>query len=347
MAYAGVVHAAPQGTLEVRSYRGPILEDRHSVHLAVVDPAGALLAHAGDPHRVNPLRSTAKPFQVQALLTSDAFASGALALPDDEIAVACASHDGTDAHLATVRRLLARGALPESALACGPHAPGDPDAAAALVRAGADPTSIHNNCSGKHAAMLLAADALGAPRDGYLEEGHAVQRRIAGFIAALAGVPGAQAGVDGCSAPTLGLPLSGLARMFARLVHPDPEREGERLAAGLTRACAAMRAHPEVVAGERHLDTWLMREVPGLVAKRGAAGCYGLGWLRPDGSALGLALKVDDGDVESRAPAVLAALEALGADVSAPSLAGWRRPRITNCLGRVVGHREVRVQLAR
>ncbi|GGR38305.1 hypothetical protein GCM10008957_54340 [Deinococcus ruber] len=193
----------------------------------------------------------------------------ALAVPDlphDELAIACASHAGTPAHLAVVARLLARSGSTAADLRCGTHPPFDPDAAADLIRHGHAPTPLHHNCSGKHAGMLLACVRLGWPREGYTEPSHPVQRRIRELHAQLAGVPqeAVVAGTDGCSVPAFALPLQATARIFAALASPGGAHAG-----GLERIFQAMTAHPFLIAGPGRLDTTLMPLVPGLAAKMG------------------------------------------------------------------------------
>jgi L-asparaginase II len=84
----------------------------------------------------------------------------------------------------------------------------------------------------------------------------------------------------------------------------------------LTRIRDAMLAYPELISGERRqFDTDLMRAAPGrLVAKGGAEGLRSVGVLPgavSDGAAaLGVAVKIEDGDAARRAGAA-ATCEAL------------------------------------
>ena len=296
--------------VEVR--RGTTVESVHFGAIAVADGRGRLLATAGDPATEVVLRSTAKPAQVLALL--DSGAAERFGFSDEEIAVMIASHGGEPFHVSTVRSILARIGLDESALKCGAHAPYHRPSAGALRENGGEPTALHNNCSGKHAGMLALAVHLGAPVDSYLDPGHPVQTRIRARVESLAGLePGAATVVvDGCSAPTFVMPLSSLALLYARLA--DPARGA---AAGpdrsVLRAVAAMRAHPEMIAGTDRLCTALMRAGRlGLIAKIGAEGMYGLAWEK-EGAGTGLALKIADGEGQrSRFSVALEALLQLG-----------------------------------
>jgi L-asparaginase II len=154
-------------------------------------------------------------------------------------------------------------------------------------------TSILSNCSGKHAGMLASARKRGDPLEGYLELAHPVQRAILSHVALFCGLPEARvlAGVDGCGAPALAVPLRAMALSIARFGGGDGVPE--KLAAAARRVGAAMLAHPEMVAGEDRFDTDLIRAGEGrLIAKAGAEGVH---VVAVPARRLGLAVKVDDG----------------------------------------------------
>jgi L-asparaginase II len=278
----------------VKVWRGDTVESLHHGVVVVMDDAGREVARHGDPSLVTYLRSSAKPAQVLPLLASGA--AERFGFSDAEIAVMIGSHGGEPFHVEAVRAILERIGVGEEALQCGAHPPYHRPSAQALRAAHEEPTAVHNNCSGKHAGMLALAVHLGAPTAGYLDEGHPVQRRILAAVAALAGLaPGdIRTAIDGCSAPNFALSMSAAATMYARLIAPGGLPAD--LQAAARRVVAAMRRHPEMVAGTDRLCTALMRSASGgLIAKIGAEGFYGLGFER-DGRGLGVALKVADGD---------------------------------------------------
>jgi len=245
-------------------------------------------------------RSTNKPLQAVAIVRAGA------ELDDEGIALACASHSGEPVHLDGVRRMLASIGLDEHALANTPSLPLNQDAQHAVLRARGRPTSLMQNCSGKHAGMLAACVASGWPTDTYLEPSHPLQRLVADTIADLAGEPVAAIGVDGCAAPVHAISTLGLARAFRRVATADPASPEGRVA-------AAMQKHPHLVGGTGRDVSRLMLEVPGLVAKDGAEAVYAA--ALPDGRAV--ALKIDDGAGRARTPVLIAGLAVLGVDVSA------------------------------
>lgn len=286
--------------------RNGVVESIHHGAVVAIATDGSIAWSAGDPDVAVYPRSSLKPLQAQALV------GAGLELPTDQLAVACASHSGESMHIETVRRMLAGFGLTESALANTPALPLNGDAAEAVLRAGGGPSSILQNCSGKHASMLAACVVNDWPTEGYLASDHPVQQTIDMYIAKAAGGV-VHTGIDGCGAPTAMISLSGLAAAV------------RDLALGREATYVAMTSRPELVDGSGRHDTDLMRIVPGLVAKGGADGVYVA--AHPDGRAV--ALKVADGAERARLPVMVAALRSLGFDVDAvpvPPVLGHGRP---------------------
>ncbi len=313
--------------------RGGVDESIHTVHLAVVDADGTLIASCGDPALITFPRSSSKPVQALPL------ALAAPELPSDELAIACSSHAGTAEHRLAVLRLLERSGSTVADLKCGMHPPFDAAVAAELIRAGETATPLHHNCSGKHAGMLLSCVLNGWLKEGYTEHGHPLQIRIRELHAELGGVDLelVEAGTDGCSVPAFALPLSAAARIFAELTRPSGQ-----YADALERIFSAMTEHPFLVAGPGRLDTTLMPLVPGLVAKMGAEAFYGIGLRDSPRGSLGVAFKIMDGGERARAHVALAVLEALGIPFT-PGLRALAPATLHNWAGREVGG--VRVEL--
>ena len=280
-----------------RVLRSGLEEAVHLGHVAVCDARGRLLAWSGDPATVTFIRSCAKPVQAAVSLA----AIGDLALTDREVAIMCASHDGTPAHLRQVRSLLRRAAVGDEALRTPAARPLDPDAAA-RVRT---PAPVFHNCSGKHAGMLLACSRAGWRHATYPSRAHPLQRRV---LDAMRGLSGEEPvlGVDGCGLPVHGMPLRAIATVFARL--GDPDAQGA-LAPHVDRAMRAMRAEPALVGGDRRDDTLVMRAAPGIVMKEGAEAIDCAVALEP---GIGVAVKVADGGFRAAGPATVAVLAELG-----------------------------------
>lgn len=277
--------------------RSGFVEGLHRGSLVVLDADGRVGPTLGDVTSPVFPRSCNKPMQAVAMLRAG------VALDGELLALAAASHSGEPFHVEGVRKILAGAGLTESALRNPPDLPLDREAAEKWQRDGGGRERILMNCSGKHAAMLAACVANGWPLETYTDPGHPLQRLVLDVLSDLSGEPVERVGVDGCGAPVAALSLTGLARAFARCVGA-PEGTPERKVAD------AMRAHPEYVAGTRRPDTWLMREVPGTLAKMGAEAVQAVALA--DGRAL--AFKIDDGGMRALGPVLARALELLGVD---------------------------------
>lgn len=340
----------------VNVYRGELVESSHFGSIAVVDSTGRLLAYAGEPHLESFLRSSAKPFQAIPLLVEGGVEE--YDLTSEEVAMTCASHGGEPRHVSAVAALLRKGELDEADLMCGTHVPFDEKAAAELRQSGEPPSVLQNNCSGKHAGMLLAARLLDAPISTYLDMSHDVQQRAKQTLADFADLPAVSIGdaTDGCGVPSFHMSVYRTAFAYARLA-AAAESNGNsetlsRYASAAREIFDDMTMHPEYVAGSWSITTPLMQTFErDLLAKEGAEGFYSMALTsalsdrltdrldRTEGSTVGIAIKIIDGSMSrGRNPAILRTLQQLGLDVeSPPLLARYRDRRMFNVAGKPVG----------
>jgi L-asparaginase II len=310
----------------VRVVRSGLVESIHLGHVAVCDTDGRLIASAGDPARTVFARSCMKPLQA-----SVAVAAIGEPLPDRELAIMCASHNGEPVHVSAVRAVLDRAGLGPNALRNPPGWPLDPDAMASSQHQ----HKLLHNCSGKHAGMLLACVRAGWDPATYFRASHPLQRRVRRAVMRGAGLTDLETGVDGCGVPVHALSLRSMATLFARFSRPD-RLPGLAPAAG--RTTAAMLAEPYLVGGRHRVDTDVMRVTGDVVAKSGAEGLGCAALLVP---GLGVAVKVEDGGSRAVAPALVAVLQQLGvlpADAS-PALASYASPPVMGG-GKPVGQME-------
>ena len=297
----------------VEAMRGGTRESAHRGAIAVLDADGVVVATIGDIERPIFPRSAVKVLQAIPLV--DSGAAEQLGLDDEELAVACASHNGEPAHTTVVARMLGKAGLDASALECGTHWPYREIVQREMAAAGREPNALNNNCSGKHAGFLCLACRLGAGLDlrryakGYVAPEHPVMRAVTATLQATTGfdLERAPRGTDGCSIPTFAIPLRHLAHAFARV------GTGTGLGAGHARAAKRLREavarHPFMVAGTDRFDTKVMQRLGERVfCKVGAEGvfCAAL----PE-RGLGVAIKVDDGNNARAAEVAMAtAIEA-------------------------------------
>ena len=271
---------AAEGVVELAVLsRSALDESRHLGAAAVVAPDGEVIRALGDVDAIVYGRSSLKPFQAISVLRSGVELDGA------QLVLASASHAGTPEHVDVVRSTLARAGLDSEALLCPVDWPTD----GAARRTATAPHRVTMNCSGKHAAFLLACVENGWPIGSYLDPSHPLQQRIRSTIEEFSGEPIGHVGVDGCGAPVFAITLRGLATAVGRI---ERDADGAHL-------FAAIRANAWALDGPGRANTVVIEEL-GLVSKGGAEGVIVM--ATADGTAV--ALKMLDGS--SRATTLVA-----------------------------------------
>src|SRR3954468_12244817 len=293
-------------TLDVVVTRGAVIESQHRVHAAVADASGTLVAAAGLPTRLTHWRSCAKPLQVMPLIDAGGF--DRIGWGDDQLALAVASHGGEPEHVALAESMLTSIGMEVGDLACGPHDPLAARGQKLLREKGGHPTRLHNNCSGKHAAMLAHAHSSGWPAFGYERQDHPVQRDCLMEVAKWTGMPSSEIvqAVDGCGCVEFAVPLDAMARAYARLA------DAARRSAGTpSRIVHAMQTRPFLVGGPDRFDSARIEATEGrVIAKIGAEGIHSVAIVD---EGIGIAVKVEDGAQRAQFPAVIRVLQHFGA----------------------------------
>ena len=321
-----------QLSLDVVVTRGALTESRHRVYAAVVNATGELIGAAYDSALVTHWRSCAKPFQIIPLLEQKGFDT--IGWGDDELALACGSHGGEPEHVALAGAMLGSIGMEEGDLACGPHDPLAARGQKLLRDSGARPTRLHNNCSGKHAAMLARAHTAQWPSFGYEREDHPVQRECLAEVAKWTGVDPSRIAraVDGCGVVVFALALRPMALAYARFA--DGARRSHEIP---SRIVHAMQTRPFLVGGSDRFDSALIEATEGrVIAKIGAEGVHSVA-IVDDG--IGIALKVEDGAQRAQFPAVISVLQHYGAlpRELPPRLAEFAHRTLRNTRGEIVG----------
>lgn len=314
--------------------RGDHVESIHSGSVAVVDTTGRLIAYAGDPGAYTFSRSALKPFQ--ALPFTLAGGITRFGFTQQQTALMCASHSGEEMHVRGVSEMLKKAGCTEHDLGCGCHLP-ERFANGAPVPADFTMDQRHNNCSGKHAGFLAYCKMGDYSVRDYLEPSHVLQREIVKVVSDLAETSAAQFwyGTDGCNAPNIGLPLSRLAKIWARF--GAASKEADDLQSAMATLADAMMACPEMYSGTGRADEALTRAGRGKwVSKTGAQGVRCVGSRK---HGLGIALKVGDGDYATAYAVTIEVMRQLGIVESATvsELQGWLEPDLRNCRGHKVG----------
>ena len=315
----------------VEVLRGDVVEARHTVHVAVADAHGRVVARAGNGNGLTYYRSAAKPFQALPLVEEGIVRRFGISLP--ELALCCASHEGEPEHVATARSILSKIGIDEALIRCGSQLPFGADASQELLMLGGQAMPIHNNCSGKHAGMLALAVGMGWNPVDYHLPGHPVQDRMLREILRWTGLGETEVatGVDGCGVVCFAVPLFQIAKSFARFSVAAADNEGP---AEIVRA---MTTHPFMVGGTGRACTQVMEVAAGKAfVKLGAEGTY-IGGIPASG--LGFAIKVEDGGRRAVEVALVKVLEELGVltEAAVTAISHHGNPIVYNTRGEAVG----------
>ncbi len=322
--------------IAIIDYRGEIKENLHRVDLVVVNSEGEVLYGFGNIHKEILARSSTKPMQCVPVVESGA--ADAYQYTKKEISVTCASHSGERRHVDTVKGILEKAGLPVEVILTGgldlQPKYGNPEGI------NDEPNNIRHNCSGKHSGMVATAAYLGEDITNYPDLDHPVQQRILDVIADITTYPreNIKIAIDGCGVPVHGLPMTYLAKGFARMT--DPERYfDENRAKAISRVTDAMMTHPEMVAGEKRFCTEFMAAAKGTwFGKVGACGVYIAGDMK---NKIGICAKSEEGNADIVASALLHAISTLGLDENnfVDTLEHWLKPKTYNARRQEVGQR--------
>lgn len=300
--------------ITIRCNRGELTESVHVGHTVITNSQGTIIAQLGNPQYLTYARSAVKPLQAIAII--EAGAVDQYDLSPAEIAVICASHTGEQVHVEHVLSILNKMGMTSADLRC----------------------VIEDNCSGKHAGMLILSQMLGKDASRYDELKHPVQLQIAQTIASMCQVDPLQliTAVDGCGVPVFGMPIHQLALGFARLGTPPTSFHEDRRNACHT-IINALQQCPLLLAGTDRFDTDLIRVTNGkIIGKMGAEGVYA---FTVPGQDIGAAVKIIDGAERALYPAVVEILHQLKLleDDELMKLRPYHKPDLINRLGKVVG----------
>jgi len=285
-----------------RVTRGDFTESIHTVFAVAVDHKGKIFYSSGDSDYFTCVRSALKPFQAAAAIKAGAIDSAGFS--NQHIALMCASHKGEKQHIDTAQSMLEKLELTVNDYECGSHYPSQKEIHIRMIKNGQDASALHNNCSGKHAGMLALAKHINQGTKNYIDSDHPVQKTIFSLLKEYTGLGSIPVSIDGCSVPTPFMTLSTIAVLFQKL--------GSGLYPELDRAYQAMVKYPFLVSGSDTFDTSFIDAMGGRgVTKIGGESIRGISIKKMDGSCVGLALKVLDGNFRALSPATVRLLEHL------------------------------------
>ena len=237
------------------------------------------------------LRSCAKPLQATLLVDYG------IDLSEEELALCCGSHAGEECHIKVAKQILDRFDIDESYLKCGVHAPLARSMQDKMLLRAEKARAIHNNCSGKHIGFLVICKIKGWEMTTYDKPNHPLQVAIKNKIKAMCQVEAEYPmTTDGCGVPILSMPLKNLLIGYKNLLRYD-------------KIVSAIQKYPYIFGGENRLDTEILQQTNGLIAKVGAGGlCVVFNVEKQDG----FVVKINDCSMDARRFVVLEMINRLG-----------------------------------
>ena len=288
------------GEVLAKVTRGDLVESLHLGHLIVLNADGSTYLSKGSPDLPIYPRSAIKSLQAAAMLKAG------LKVEENELAIICASHSGSQSHIDLVTEMLTSRGITTSQLKNAADKPlGEKEK---ITWGDKAPSQLAQNCSGKHAGMLIACQQNGWDMKTYLDLNHPLQIAIKNEIEELSGEKVSATSVDGCGAPLFAISLSGLAKAISNLV-----KSKDVLYQQIVLACTK---YPEIVAGDGRLTTRMMQAVPGLFMKEGAEGVQ-VCVLR-DGRVI--VIKIIDGSWRPVAPIIMEIFKRWGVETQDESV---------------------------
>ena len=283
------------GEVLAKVTRGDLVESLHLGHLIVLNADGSTYLSKGSPELPIYPRSAIKSLQAAAMLKAG------LKVGENELAIICASHSGAQSHIDLVTKMLTSRGLSTSQLK---NAVDKPLGEKEKFTWGEKPAShLAQNCSGKHAGMLITCQKNGWDMNTYLELDHPLQLAIKNEIEDLAGEKVSAVSVDGCGAPLFAISLIGLAKAISNLVKSKNDIYKQ-----IVLACTK---YPELIAGDGRLTTRMMQAIPGLFMKEGAEGVQVC--ALSDGRVI--AIKIIDGSWRPVAPIIMEIFKRWGVEM--------------------------------
>ncbi|MCU0237907.1 MAG: asparaginase [Pyrinomonadaceae bacterium] len=284
--------------------RGETVESIYRGSILIIDGEGNEKFRLGDTEMVTFFRSSAKPLQVIPFLLSGG--AEIYSFTDKEIAIACGSHSGEQMHVETSAKILQKCGLEEKDLRCGSHLPFDEKASHTIIRNAETPNQLHNNCSGKHSTMLAFAKFINSELNTYTDFNHPIQLKILEIIKKFCEYDDVKLAIDGCAAPNFALPISAMAKSYAKLIFPPTDFDDD-LREACRRVVTSILNYPEMVGGTDRLDTVIMQKIKGrIICKIGAEGLWLAGILPCDEykKGLSIAVKIESGEDYRARPVV-------------------------------------------
>ena len=278
--------------IHVDFIRSNTVESTHEVKVLVTDFSEKILLTTKNDNDFFYPRSSIKIFQAIPFAISDAIKK--YNLNNKHIALACASHKGEKYHLNELKKWISKINLKTKNLQCGIHEPLDKKSSEKIIFSGERFNELHNNCAGKHLAMLSSCMANNQEIENYLDFNHPHQKNIREVFNIFTEnkLKRKNFSIDGCSAPQYSFKIKSISQALNNLIK-SYNNEFE-FTTSIRLLINSILKYPNYIGGTTSFDSKVMKVAKNKIfCKYGAEGVFLFVHLKKGISGV---IKVNDGN---------------------------------------------------
>tara|TARA_B100001250_G_scaffold216103_1_gene185436 strand:+ start:2100 stop:3086 length:987 start_codon:yes stop_codon:yes gene_type:complete len=320
---------------EIKTFftRNKNVESIHSSKCLIINSSNEIIFSTKNDLDIVFPRSAIKIFQAIPFAESGAIEK--FGLNKKQIALSCSSHVGEGFHLKELLIWFKKLSIPLKHLKCGIHNPIDQSSSNKLLLSGNKPTQIHNNCAGKHLAMLSSCIANSYNIKSYLDFDHPHQKKIRESIEYFSEkkIKKNNFAIDGCSAPQYGLKIKHLAKAMINL--KDSIKDKSNITNILV---DAVLKNPKFIGGTNNLDSNLIKiSDKQIFCKGGAEGVFLFVNLK---TGIAGVIKINDGNERALPSIVYNLFNKFGIISKSKNqhLKKWHKNNLKNHAGKKIGN---------
>ena len=259
--------------IHVDFIRGKEVESTHIVKVLVTNINGKNLLSTNNDNEYFFPRSSIKIFQAIPFAMSNAIKN--YKLNNKHIALACASHKGEKFHIRELKKWILKINLERKNLQCGIHEPLDKKASEKIIYSRKEFNELHNNCAGKHLAMLTSCLVNNQSIKNYLDYDHIHQKNIRKIFNKFTETKLSKKNfsLDGCSAPQYSFKIKSISKALNNLIRSYKNKYN--YTKQVRTLVNSILENPEYIGGTSSFDTKVMKASNGKIfCKNGAEGVF-------------------------------------------------------------------------
>ncbi len=280
--------------------RSEIVESTHKIKVLITDHNGNKIFSTNNENDYIYPRSAIKIFQAIPFVFSNA--PYLYDLNPKKIALSCSSHRGEYFHIKELESWVKKIKVNKKILRCGIHNPLDLKASENLFRLNKSANVLHNNCAGKHLAMITSCLINKFNTKKYLNFNHPHQKMIRKVFEDFNNkkISKKNYGIDGCSAPQYAFRIKDIAKMLCNLI--KSYNGNYKYSEEVKLLINSVIKHPKYIGGTNSFDSNVMSILnKKIFCKGGAEGVFLFADLK---NSIAGVIKVVDGN-ERAIPSVL------------------------------------------